>query len=116
VIHAVNYSNIYKYFHSHLNKFSHYLFFFNKNRDLFQSNSEIHDLITCFNYNLHLPSTKLTLVQKGVLYSESKIYNHLPSNIDILSNDAKRFKSTLKSYLIEHTFYSLEEFYQSESQ
>jgi len=62
--------------------------------------------------NLSL-ATNLTLVQKGVLYSGSRIYNHLPLNIKILSNDAKRFKSTLKSCLIEHTFYNLDEYYQS---
>ena len=77
---------------------SHYIFsllvFVNKNRKLFLSNSEIHDMNTRFNYNFHLPPTNLTLVQKGVLYSGSKFYNHLPLNIKILSNDAKRFKST----------------------
>jgi len=87
------------------------LIFVNKNRGLFQSNSEIHDLNTRFNHNLHLPSANLTLVQKAVLCSGSKIYNHLPLNIKVLSNDTKIFKSTLKSYLIEHMFYSLEEFY-----
>jgi len=92
------------------------LVFVTKNRGLFLSNSEIHDLNTRFNYNLYLPSTNWTLVQKGVLYSGSKIYNHLPSNIKVLWNDAKRFKSALKSYLIAHKFYSLNEFYQSESQ
>jgi len=86
------------------------LIFVNKNRGLFQSNSEIHDLYTRFNHNLHLPSTNLILVQKGVLYSGNKIYNHLPSNIKVLSNDTKLFKSTLKSYLIEHMLYSLDEF------
>jgi hypothetical protein len=65
-----------------------------------------------FNHNLHLPSTNLTLVQKGVVYSGSKIYNHLPINIKMLSKDAKQFKSTLRSYLIEHIFYSLDEYYQ----
>jgi hypothetical protein len=78
------------------------LVFVIKNRDFFQSNSEIHNLSTRFSHNLHLPSTNLTLVQKGVLYSGSKICNHLPSNIKALSNDAKRFKHTLKNYLIEH--------------
>jgi hypothetical protein len=76
------------------------------------SNSEIHDKNTRFNPNLHLPYTNLTLEQKGVLYSGSKIYNHLPLNIQMLSKDAKQFKSTLRSYLIEHTFYSLDEYYQ----
>ena len=85
------------------------LVFVNKNIGLFQSNSEIHNLNTRFNHNLHLPSTNLTLVQKAVLYSGSKIYNHLPSNIKVLSNYTKLFKSTLKSYLTEHTVYSLQE-------
>jgi len=81
MIHAVTYKNSYKYFHFHLNIFLSLLVFVNKNRGLFLSNSEIHDMNTHFNYNLHLPSTNLTLVQKGVLYSGSKIYNHLPSDI-----------------------------------
>jgi hypothetical protein len=88
------------------------LVFVNKNNDLFQLNSEIHDLNTRFNYILHLPSTNLTMVQKGVLYSGSKIYNHLPSNIKASSNRTKLLKSKLKSFLIEHSFFSLDEFYQ----
>jgi len=70
----------------------------NNNRGLFQSSSEIHNLNTRFNHNLHLPSTNFTSVQKAVLYSGSKIYNHFPSNIKVLSNDTKLFKSTFKSY------------------
>ena len=95
---------------------SQYIFslivFVNKNRSLFLSNSEIHDKNMRFNHNLHLPSTNLTLVQKGVLYSGSNIYNHLPLNIKMLSNYAKQFKSTLRSYLREYIFYSLDEYYQ----
>jgi hypothetical protein len=87
-------------------------FFVNKNRELFLSNSEIHEINTRYNQNLHLPSTNLTLVQKGVLYSRSKIYIHLLLNIKVHSNDAKRFKTTLKFYLIENVFYSLDEYYQ----
>jgi hypothetical protein len=86
------------------------LVFVNKNRGLFLSNLEIHDINMRYNYNLHLPSTNLTLVKKGVLYSGSRIYNHLPINIKIPSNDVKHFKSTLRSYLIEHTFYSLDKY------
>jgi hypothetical protein len=88
------------------------LVFVNKNRSCFISNSEIHDINTRHNHNLHLPSTNLTLVQKGVLFSESKIYNHLPLNSKMLSKDAKRFKFTLRTYLTEHVFYSLDEYYQ----
>jgi len=88
------------------------LVFVNKNRSCFISNSEIHDINTQHNHNLHLPSTNLTLVQKGVFFPGSKIYNHLPLNIKMLSKDAKRFKSALRTYLIEHAFYSLDEYYQ----
>ena len=87
------------------------LIFVIKNRDLYLLNSEIHDTNTRLKHNLHLPSTNLTLVQKGVLYSGSKIHNHLPVHIKNLSNDVKHFKSTLKNYLIEHTFYNLDEYY-----
>jgi hypothetical protein len=51
---------------------SQYIFslpvFVNKNRSCFTSNSEIHDINTRHNHNLHLPSTNLTLVQKGVIF------------------------------------------------
>jgi hypothetical protein len=88
------------------------LLFVAKNRHLFMSNSDIHDKNTRHNCNLHLPTTNLTLVQKGVLYSGRGIYNHLPTHIKTFSNNLKHFKSKLKSLFIKHTFYSLEEFYQ----
>jgi hypothetical protein len=75
------------------------LVFVAKNRHLFLSNSDIHDN-TRENRNLHLRTTNLTLVQKGVLYSGSRIYNHLPTHIKTLSNDLKHFKSKLKSFFL----------------
>jgi len=51
-------------------------------------------------------------VQKGVHYSGSKVFNYLPENIKIFSHDLKHFKSVLKNFLNEQTFYSLVEFYQ----
>jgi hypothetical protein len=84
----------------------------NKYRELFLSNSEIHEINTWYNQNLHFPSTNLTFVQKGVLYSGSKIYSRLPLSVKAHSNNAKRFKVTLKRYPIEHAFYSLDEYYQ----
>jgi len=88
------------------------LLFVNKNRDLFLSNSEIHKINTRYNQNLHLPSTNLTLVQRGVLYSGSKIYNCLPLSIKPHANNAKCFKVARKRYLIEQVFYSLDEYFQ----
>ena len=88
------------------------LIFVVKNKDLFLSNSEIHTIDTRNNSNLHIPHTNLTLLQKGVLYSGCKIYNRLPPYIKSLSNDLKRFKSSLKGYLMERTLYSIDEFHQ----
>ena len=83
-----------------------------KYSEFFPSNYEIHDQDTHYNHNLHVPTTNLTLVQRGVLYSGIKIYNHLPTHIKSLLKDPKQFKLKLKSFLLEQSLYSLEEFYQ----
>jgi biopolymer transport protein ExbB/TolQ len=74
------------------------LIFISKNRELFRFISEIHGISTRYNSNLHLPSTTLTLFQKGTFYSGSRIFNHLPSNIKDLLYNEKQFKSVLKKY------------------
>jgi hypothetical protein len=61
---------------------------------------------------MHLPPTGLTLVQKGVAYSGCKIYNHLPPQIKEISNNVALFKTTLKKFLLQHVFYSVDEYYQ----
>jgi hypothetical protein len=76
-------------------------------RNYFIANTDTHDIDTHYNYNLYLPSTNLSIVQKGVLFSGSKIYNHLPLNIKLLSIDTEDFKSSLRSFLIENDFTAL---------
>jgi len=39
------------------------------------------------------------------------IYNRLPIYIKNESNNKKKFESLLKKFLVENSFYSLEEFY-----
>jgi hypothetical protein len=51
-----------------------------------------------------------------VLFPGTKIYNNLPTNIKLLPGDVKHLKSLLRSYLIEHTIYSTDEFYKTASQ
>jgi hypothetical protein len=79
-----------------------------KNRELFKLNSDIHHIETIHDNDLHLPSTKLNLYQKGVFYSGIKMYNHLPSSIKDLSHD---FKRALKGIIQSNSFYSLEEYF-----
>ena len=87
-----------------------HLFAFNDNHQ-FQLNSNILGINTQIKHDLHLPSTNLTLVQKGVLHTGSNMYNHLPVHINNLSNNTKHFKSALKNHLIDNTFYSLDKYY-----
>jgi hypothetical protein len=56
------------------------LFFVVKNRDLFKTNFDVHNFNTRSNYDLHHPTMKLIVFQKGVCYSGLKIYNHLLTN------------------------------------
>ena len=88
------------------------LLFVVKNKNLFQLNSQIHNLHTRSNDNLHLLSTSLTLVQRGAAYSGSKIYNHLPTQIKQLSTNVVLFKTALKKFLLHYVFYSIDEYYQ----
>jgi hypothetical protein len=87
------------------------LVFVVKNWGLFSLNSDIHNLNTRYKHDLHLPSTSLTLIQKGVLYSGSRLFNCLPLYIKNHSGDLRSFKRKLKHFLNEHSIYSPEEFY-----
>jgi hypothetical protein len=69
-----------------------------KNKNYFPSDTDIHDINTHYSYNLHLPSTNLSIIQKAVLFSRSKIYNHLPLNIKLSSKDFKNFKTEKLSH------------------
>jgi hypothetical protein len=57
------------------------------NKDLYKSNHEIHSLNTRHSKNLHPPTSRLTVFQKGPYYSGIRAYNHLPSRIKSLSNE-----------------------------
>ena len=76
------------------------------------SNRDIHSFNTRNSFDLLLPAAYLTIVQRGVLYSGCKVYNSLPIHIKSYSDNSQHFKKILKNYLIEHSIYSLEEYYQ----
>jgi len=86
------------------------LMFVVKNKELFTTNQEIHNINTRCNTNLHLPLRKLTVFQKGVYYTGLKLYNQLPPNLKNLSKEIKLFKPALKRLLSKHSFYSEEEY------
>jgi hypothetical protein len=79
--------------------------------DMFEHNCEVHTINTRNRTNLHLPRCRLTAVQKCTYYSGIKVYNDLPSNIKSLIHDKTKFKTTLKNFLLTRSFYSLEEYF-----
>ena len=81
-----------------------------KHKDQFLSNSQVHKINTRQTFDLYVPTADLTVYQKGVYYSGTKIYNHLPTSIKDLSDDNK-FKLAVKRYLLHNSFYSLEEYF-----
>jgi hypothetical protein len=83
------------------------LMFVNKSKDIFFPNSDILDINTRYNLNLHFPLTNLELVQRGVFYSGVKIFNHLPTSIICHFREYKCFKNKLRSFLLEHSLYCI---------
>jgi hypothetical protein len=86
------------------------LMFVIKNRYLLKSNSDVHNLSTWYNSDLHLPAASLTIFQTGDFYSGIKMYNHFPQTLKELSYDVRWFRLALKRILLQKTFSSLEEY------
>jgi hypothetical protein len=76
------------------------------------SNRDIHSFNSRSSLALHLLSTHLTVVQRGALYSGCRVCNNLPVQIKSHFENLRHFEKVFKNYLIEHSLYSLEEYYQ----
>ena len=75
-----------------------------RDRDFYESNSEIHNNNTRFSSDLHIPTANLTTFQKSPFYCRLKIYNHLPTSIKNTSHNINEFRSVLKSFLLVNSF------------
>jgi hypothetical protein len=96
--------------------FSQYIYslvLFTINNDhLFNSNNDIHSYKTTAYCNLHLPAVNPTKYSKGSFISGIKAFNHLPQSIKRPATDEASFKHALKRFLCQHSFYSMQEYYQ----
>jgi hypothetical protein len=81
------------------------------NKNLSSENSELYATKTRNNSNLHLPSSNLTVFQKGPEYFGIKVYNSLPGNIIQLSGNKNQFKKVLLQFLYSHSFYNIDNFF-----
>ena len=82
-----------------------------KNNELFITNANVHKNFTRSNNDLHLPIANLSVFQRGVYFTGIKVFNSLPVEIKKTSYDIRSFKNALKSFLLENSFYSLEEYF-----
>jgi hypothetical protein len=80
------------------------------NRNLFLDNADLYSMKTRNSYNLHLPLPHLTTYKKGVHYAGIWLFIHLPTAKKNTANETKVFKKTLKKFLMDNSFYSLDEF------
>jgi len=81
-----------------------------KYKDIFTFNIELHKINTRLKLDLHVPSAKLTKVQKGVYYSGVILFNTLPLGIKKVAHNTNKFKHELKKFLLKNSFYSVEEY------
>jgi hypothetical protein len=80
------------------------------NPDSFQSNSTMHCINTRQKNQLHLPTVKLSFIQKGVIYEPIKIFNNLSPNL-LKHTDRTAFRSELRKFLVKMLFTQLMSFY-----
>ena len=82
-----------------------------RNRELFTTNADVHNLPTRSHNDFHLPIANLSVFQKGVYFSGAKIFNNLPTDLKQTFYIVCKFKKGLKRFLLYNSFYSLEEYY-----
>jgi hypothetical protein len=73
-------------------------------------NFTVHGINTRNKLQLYKPASNLALYQRGVYFMSIKVFNKLPGFVADIVSDKTRFILTLKKYLIEKSFYSLEDF------
>jgi hypothetical protein len=80
-----------------------------KNKHLFTTYNQIHNVHTQYKTNLYPPIANLTKLSKGVYYSKIKIFNSLPHEIKDLANEIVQFWNALMRFLLINSFFNSEE-------
>ena len=86
--------------------------FLNKNKDHFTVNSQIYHYATRQQSDFHQPAANRAKYQKGIGYMGVKVFNMLPINVKKGSDNLKKFRHSLKNFLGEKSFYSLQEYFE----
>jgi hypothetical protein len=80
-----------------------------KHHQFVDLNSNVHAHITWRKMDIHIQSYNTDLYKRSVINMGTKLYNKLPGYIKEIDS-YKTFKKKLKSLLLLHSFYSVEEF------
>jgi hypothetical protein len=80
------------------------------NQSNFRLGLEVHGLNTRSNNQLYLPTSNLSVFQKGAKLTGIRLFNSLPRTIQSLKNDRISFKNNLSSYLMKNSFYTVAAF------
>lgn len=73
-------------------------------------NSEIHSTNTWNNSDFYQHLSHLTIYQQSPFYMGIKAYNSLPPEIKELSHTITKFKSSLRRFCHQHSFYTLDKY------
>jgi hypothetical protein len=88
------------------------LMFLSKNKDHFTFNSQIHHYATRKQSDFHQPTANRAKYPKGIGYVVVKVFNRLPINVKKEFDNSKKFRHSLKNFLREKSFYSLQEYFE----
>jgi hypothetical protein len=83
--------------------------FIKKYKESLEQNIHIHIHNTQRKLDLHVQYCNTVLFRKSVLNTGIRLYNKVPDHIKMRDN-FKSFKRDLKSFLLQHSFYSVDEF------
>jgi hypothetical protein len=86
------------------------LMFIVQNKNLFSTNIKNYNIDTKQRNYLYILQIDLAMYQKGAYYSWIKIFSNLSMVIQNDADNLKKFKLTLKQFLYNYSFYTLEEY------
>jgi hypothetical protein len=75
-----------------------------------EQSAAIHNHNTCQKFNFHVQFCRTNAVKKGVMNMGIYLYNKLEHKIREVVEKMRPFKRQLRSYLLQHIFYSVDEY------
>jgi len=92
-----------------------YIFFINfflvTDKHYLTINADNYNVLTRQRHNLHLSQENLAIFFKRAFYARIEIFNGLPTEIKVRSDNTKVFETALKHFFIHNLFYTQDEYF-----